>query len=1263
MIKKIFQFLVLCGLFCLVFLGVLLGTEFGLDLVKKNVGRLSGGMISIGRVDGRLLGEWKIANVKVTTPGADVEVAGLEWDWHPVRLGTGKFHVAGLTVGGLKIALKDTEQSASATGPIELPPILLPFALAIDSFAVDRLQVFGSDGSELIVIDHIGGRLEGSGESLAISEFSLEAPDIGFSMHGNFDLGRNHHIDLTGRWWLAEYGFHPIDGTFSLFGPLNSPKVTFGVNRSGGIRVEGKVENLLERPEWTATVTAWDVDLSVLIKHCPEIHLTTFSGRVAGDTDGYRGRATAEGDWGKLKDMHLDTTLTADWMGIAFDTLSIDNGETRAEAEGGKISWRNIFDWQGRFHFKNFDPSALMEELPGRLNADFVNRGHVRDDFGVDISFAVSELDGQLHGQPISAEGELQLTENDIRTDGLTLRSGEVEGVAYVDNGMISWSEKVSWSGAVRLENFNPEGLFPDFPGRINGEFSGEGQFTGRGPEGYVKMSDISGQLRGQELAGEGEIHLAGETLRTTGLFLRSGTSELVVEGQAGDDFTLDFTFDSADIGALLPESGGAVRVRGSMRGSRAQPLLEADLEATGFSYGGNSFAQVQAEIHAGLWDEGVLKGSFAGKKMDLSGLSLNTGRIDFTGSMQAQDIALGVSGDMGELKMRAEAEYRENWLGKLTGFQLNSLSYGSWRQQHDAPFVAGKELVSFDTFCISDGEGSICAGGEMLFADTRRWKVRGNVASVPISWLNQLKLLKIPVNGVIDAEIDANGDSRNISSAAIEVRLPEADIALTVEDEEFNAISFDDTVLSLQLNDAQLHGTFFTRMKNGSEVRATASIPGAGAFAAFTHSKPLAGRVELNNFDLAVLSAVTGYGVEPTGRVNSSFILGGTLAKPVISGGSRIEGGGIALPYQGIVLENVTASIVAGEDAARVTCRVTSGPGELRAHGLLRYGDSGVEGELQVRGDNFLLVNLPEYTFRVTPDILFKFSKDKGEISGLVKVPYGLITPEEMSDSVQASEDVILVNGRTEIRENDWPFPLDLDVQVGDDVRIKGYGLDGRLTGQLNVKTTRDELLTGKGELDLVEGTFSLYGRSLDIERGRVLFTGGPIENPGIDVRAQKKVGEEEAKGSGYTVGVDISGLVQDLQYHLFSDPSMDDTEILSMMIVGHSLANSSEEEGNLLEAAAVTLGLKGSTDFIQGLGSMLLIDDLHLEGSSTKENVSLVVGKRVTKDLYIGYDINMFSQQGEFRVRYDLKKGFSVETHSSSQSTGADFLYSFEK
>ncbi len=50
-------------------------------------------------------------------------------------------------------------------------------------------------------------------------------------------------------------------------------------------------------------------------------------------------------------------------------------------------------------------------------------------------------------------------------------------------------------------------------------------------------------------------------------------------------------------------------------------------------------------------------------------------------------------------------------------------------------------------------------------------------------------------------------------------------------------------------------------------------------------------------------------------------------------------------------------------------------------------------------------------------------------------------------------------------------------------------------------------------------------------------------------------------------------------------------------------------------------------------------------------------------SKDIYVGYDVNMFSQVGEFWIRYSLKHGFSVETHSSSVSTGGDLLFTFEK
>jgi translocation and assembly module TamB len=97
------------------------------------------------------------------------------------------------------------------------------------------------------------------------------------------------------------------------------------------------------------------------------------------------------------------------------------------------------------------------------------------------------------------------------------------------------------------------------------------------------------------------------------------------------------------------------------------------------------------------------------------------------------------------------------------------------------------------------------------------------------------------------------------------------------------------------------------------------------------------------------------------------------------------------------------------------------------------------------------------------------------------------------------------------------------------------------------------------------------------------------------------------------------------------------------------------------MLEAAAMMLGTTGTSEYTKEIGNLLFIDDLHLEGSSTTEDMSVVVGKRLTEDLYIGYDLNMFSQLGQFRVRYDLSRGFYVETRSSAESTGTDLIYTF--
>jgi translocation and assembly module TamB len=114
--------------------------------------------------------------------------------------------------------------------------------------------------------------------------------------------------------------------------------------------------------------------------------------------------------------------------------------------------------------------------------------------------------------------------------------------------------------------------------------------------------------------------------------------------------------------------------------------------------------------------------------------------------------------------------------------------------------------------------------------------------------------------------------------------------------------------------------------------------------------------------------------------------------------------------------------------------------------------------------------------------------------------------------------------------------------------------------------------------------------------------------------------------------------------------------------MMVGRSIYASEENEQSLIGAAASALGVRGVNEITSRLGAYLPIDEIYLDGSSSSEDMSLVLGKHITEDLFIGYDHNFFDATGEFRVNYNLGLGFSVETKSSVNSTSGDILYSIE-
>src|SRR6185369_17621673 len=121
--------------------------------------------------------------------------------------------------------------------------------------------------------------------------------------------------------------------------------------------------------------------------------------------------------------------------------------------------------------------------------------------------------------------------------------------------------------------------------------------------------------------------------------------------------------------------------------------------------------------------------------------------------------------------------------------------------------------------------------------------------------------------------------------------------------------------------------------------------------------------------------------------------------------------------------------------------------------------------------------------------------------------------------------------------------FPLALDVQVrmalGDKVQVKVSGIDAQLGGALDLTLLSLDRITSKGEIRVVKGRYRTYGVNLQIERGRLFYAGGTIEQPTLDILALRTIGDVKA-------GVTVSGSIKAPVTKLYSEPAMPDVDIL---------------------------------------------------------------------------------------------------------------------
>jgi translocation and assembly module TamB len=425
---------------------------------------------------------------------------------------------------------------------------------------------------------------------------------------------------------------------------------------------------------------------------------------------------------------------------------------------------------------------------------------------------------------------------------------------------------------------------------------------------------------------------------------------------------------------------------------------------------------------------------------------------------------------------------------------------------------------------------------------------------------------------------------------------------------------------------------------------------PGGDVRAAFR------GRAE----EMGLLSAFfPGTLQESRGKLEADFAAGGSWRRPQWSGKIDLAEAGVLLPETGIRLEGIAGRFLFLEDRIQIeSLTARSGPGGLEASGVVRLKNWGVESyEGRVRGDRFQVLYLPDLRIQASPRLEIEGKGKHLTVRGEVVLPAVFIQAPASTGVTRPSPDVVFLD-----QPPPGPPSLFPDIRVrivlGDEVLAKTGGLEARLGGDLEVTGggLRPEEWAARGEIRVREGTYRGYGLNLGIDRGRLLFTGGPADNPALDVLALRREGF--GGGNSVKAGVLVIGTLKRPNVRLYSVPAMRDEDILSYLMEGRPFDRQSANLSLLVAGAEALLGgeSSGPVDRLKGLMGIDRVDIESQEGDFSRSLVT--IGKYLTPKLYISYGYSLFDDQQVVKMRYRVSKNWEIEAQRGA-AVGVDLYY----
>lgn len=1231
-------------------LGIFLRTGLSLRAGLSLADRFIPGRITVRSMRGNLT-DFTLDNLRYKDGSTSATIASLSLQIEPLALLKKTVSVRSLELKGLEFHLPEAVSEETNPGASSLPPAFsMPVALKVESASIERIQIFRPGNDPPVMISRILlSDLSARGDLFKFDNLEITVPSYHLKAAGKVQTNALYTADLSIDYALDPEGYSPIAGNAVVTGSSSSLKIQAILTKPFQGNLVGVLDDLVQKNQWQAELTADHASLTAINPGWPHFVFSGFKASGSGTLAGYTVKAAADTTYGTIEDVQVTTTVSGNKNGLRFTDTRLTRQQGNITGQG-RLAWEDTFTWQASLDGTQINMTDINPTWPPLfIPAVTLFGGGTGGTYTLDVE---GDLRHPAMQQEIHAASEISGNGAGLRLDDLTLNwlDGVVKGT-----GSLAWENFISWQADFSGRGVDPAILYPQLPGKIDFHVTSSGRQENEQITAGLNVVSLTGMLREYPLEGGGDISLDGTAVAIEELHLLYGNSKLSVQGRYGPDVAVDFKLKSENLGEFWPGLAGRIDAAGHLKGTPDLPTLEVKLSGEQFSYEKIKLDRFAGTFAGNLTMDGFLRADIQADGGSIGSQPLTKASAAFEGTPRRHqlqsDFSLGQ--DTIRLQLDGGVDDTGQWKGLLETASLNTARFGNWRLAKSTALVVGKHGGSVQDLCLTGAsDARLCLAGDV--ASSAVWQAQGEIVSLPLSILQQWAEKYAAIEGSLSGSVSLAGKDAELMHGEVRLSTGDAFVDLVLPDRENRRIYWRKNDLKAVYDERQLNAEFMSVLEDGSSMQAEAKLMDFVPVPFVPGDITINGSLDFAIADLKPLSVVTYPTVDPSGQLNGQMNITGSLLKPQLRGFAQLQDGKLAVPPLGIIIEEVRMNLADTGQQLRFDFSALSGQGSLQGNGTLALDQEDKTLHLQVQGDRFELAGLPEIRLAVSPELTIVLDRNKGEFFGTVVVPEALIAPRTLSEALRPSRDVVLSEDQGD-KDMKWPLSARLTVVLGENVRLNAFGLRGNLAGKLLVEDMPSKPVTGEGTLVVQNGTFSIYGRELRIETGRLLYSAGPIDNPGIDVRAENTAG-------GVTTGIMVTGFLQEPQISFYSNPPLEEDEIITRLLMNASLVGSSDEERGFVGSVTSETGLDPLFNTVRDIKQGLGVDDVKIETGKTSEDLSLVIGTWLTPSLYVSYGKNLLKESGSFHTRYTIGHGFFLETESGTTQSGGDLKYELE-